>query len=147
MSANEPSQRQLRVGEELRHALSSILARGDLRDPALTEASITVSEVRVSPDLKNATAFIMPLGGRNTDDVLAALKRASAFLRGQVGREMRLKYTPALRFQADESFDEADRIEAVLRRPEVVRDLTPSTSQPTSAANDGNGSHDPDDER
>ena len=125
MKGVEPSQRQLRVGEELRHALSAVLMRGDLRDPALSDVSITVTEVRVSPDLRNATAFIMPLGGDNTDEVLAALKRASAFLRGQVSRQVRLKYSPSLSFQADQSFDEAQRIDDALRRPEVVRDLHP----------------------
>lgn len=123
MRGVEPSQRQLRVGEEIRHALSAVLMRGDLRDPALSDVSITVTEVRVSPDLRNATAFILPLGGDNTKEVLAALKRASAFLRGQVSRQVRLKYSPALSFQADDSFDEAQKIDTALRHPEVVRDI------------------------
>lgn len=123
MSAKEPSQRQLRVGEEIRHALSAVLSRGELRDPVLTNAVITVSEVRCSPDLKQATAFIMPLGGQNVDEITSALKRASSFLRGQVAREIRLKYTPNLHFRRDESFDEASRIDAILHRPEVQRDL------------------------
>ncbi|NMM44929.1 30S ribosome-binding factor RbfA [Rhodospirillaceae bacterium KN72] len=123
MSDREPSQRQLRVGEQIRHALSRILSRGELRDPILSGTPITVSEVRCSPDLKLATAYIMPLGGQNVDDVVAALKRAGAFLRGQVAKEIRLKYTPGLRFLPDESFEEADRIERLLKTPEVQRDL------------------------
>jgi ribosome-binding factor A len=138
MSDREPSQRQLRVGEQIRHALSRVLARGELRDPALNDVSITVSEVRCSPDLKLAKVFVLPLGGRNTEEVLAALRRAGAFLRGQVAREVRLKYTPGLRFLADESFEEASRIDKVLRRPEVARDLRPG------AANDPAEDGDPD---
>lgn len=123
MSDREPSQRQLRVGEQIRHALSRILSRGELRDPVLTSIPITVSEVRCAADLKLATVYIMPLGGQNIDEVLSALKRAGAFLRGQVAREVHLKYTPGLRFMADETFAEAGRINELLRRPEVRRDL------------------------
>ena len=123
MSARPPSQRQLRVGEEIRHAMSAILARGDLRDPALQDVSLTVSEVRASPDLKNATCFVIPLGGGDASEIVAALKRAGPFLRGQLGREVRLRYVPRLSFQADRSFDEASRIDSVLRRPDVARDL------------------------
>ncbi|MEQ8442217.1 MAG: 30S ribosome-binding factor RbfA [Alphaproteobacteria bacterium] len=123
MSDRELSQRQLRVGEQIRHALSRILLRGELRDPVLTGVPITVSEVRCSPDLKLATVYVLPLGGQNGDEVATALRRAAAFLRGQVSREVRLKYTPGLRFQIDESFDEASRIDSLLRRPEVARDL------------------------
>ena len=136
MSDREPSQRQLRVGEQIRHALSRILARGELRDPILSTTPITVSEVRCAADLKLATVYVMPLGGQNTDDVIAALKRAGAFLRGQVAREVRLKYTPGLRFMADETFEEASRINSLLRRPEVMRDLRPVESP----ANDGDES-------
>lgn len=134
MSDKEPSQRQLRVGEQIRHALSRVLARGELRDPALNDVSITVSEVRCSPDLKTAKVFVLPLGGRNTADVLAALRRAGAFLRGQVAREVRLKYTPGLHFLADESFEEASRIDQVLRRPEVARDLQDPRNRTDDAA-------------
>lgn len=130
MSDRELSQRQLRVGEQIRHALSRILQRGELRDPALTNVPITVSEVRCSPDLKVATVYVLPLGGENVTEVLGALKRAGAFLRGQVAREVRLKYTPGLRFMADDSFEEAARIDKLLKRPEVVRDLN------ADAAND-----------
>ncbi len=123
MSVKPPSQRQLRVGEEIRHAMSAILARGDLRDPALQDVSLTVSEVRASPDLKNATCFVIPLGGGDAGEVVDALKRAGPFLRGQLAREVRLRHVPRLSFQADQSFDEATRIDNVLRRPEVARDL------------------------
>ena len=95
--------------------LAEVLGRGELRDPVLSGLSITVSEVRVSPDLRNATAYVMPLGGGDTADVLAALGRAAPFLRGRVGRMVRLKYTPAFRFEADSTFDEASRIDALLR--------------------------------
>ena len=117
------SQRQLRVGEELRHVLARILARGELRDPALADQTLTVTEVRVSPDLKNATAFVVPLGGRGLEDSVAALNRAANFLRGQVGREMTLRHVPRLEFLADRSFDEASRGEHMLSRPSVRRDL------------------------
>lgn len=89
----------------------------------LTEASITVTEVRVSPDMKNATVFVLPLMGSGAEDAIAALRRASSFLRGQVGREMTLRHTPQLRFELDRSFDEAERIEAMLRSPRVQQDL------------------------
>jgi len=120
-----PSQRQLRVGEELRHALASIFAHGDLRDPAIAARPVTVTEVRVSPDLKNATVFVSALGGGDDDELLAALHRARPFLRGRLGAEVNLKYTPNLSFARDTSFDEAERINALLRRPDVARDLVP----------------------
>ena len=128
MSAREPSQRQLRVGEEVRHALAQVLMRGELRDPALAGVSVTVSEVRLSPDLKNATCFVTPLGhsagqGPDEDEVIRALQKAAAFLRGQVAREVKLKFMPALRFRADDSFDEAARIDDLLKHPEVRRDI------------------------
>jgi len=119
----EPSQRQLRVGEELRHALAAILARQELRDPALQDVTVTVTEVRVSPDLKNATAYVMPLAGRHTPEVLAGLRRSAGFLRAQLGREVPLRYTPSLAFALDTSFDHASRINDLLHRPEVERDL------------------------
>lgn len=118
-----PSQRQLRVGEELRHVLAEILARGELRDPHLAGRSITVSEVRVSPDMRNATAYVMPLGGGDAGEIVAALNHAAAFLSGEVGRRVMLKFTPALRFEIDTVFDEAQRIDRLLRTPGVVRDL------------------------
>ncbi|MGE4220550.1 MAG: 30S ribosome-binding factor RbfA [Alphaproteobacteria bacterium] len=117
------SVRQLRVGEELRHLLADLLGRGDLRDPALAGRSITVSEVRVSPDLRNATAFVIPLGGGDDTEMLSALRRAAPFLRSQVARAVRLRVVPNLSFQRDESFDTAQRIDDILHHPEVVRDL------------------------
>jgi len=111
-----PSQRQLRVGEELRHALAMLLGRGELHNPELRDVPITVTEVRVSPDLRNATAFVTPLGGGEETAVVKALRRAAPFLQGQLAREVTLKFTPRLTFEVDTSFAEADRIEAVLRR-------------------------------
>lgn len=119
-----PSQRQLRVGEELRHVLAEILARGELRDPALKGLSITVSEVRASPDMRHATAFVMPLGGAGDPvEIVDALNRAAPFLSHEVGRQITMKYTPSLRFELDTVFDEAQRIDALLRQPGVARDL------------------------
>jgi len=116
-------QRQLRVGEELRHVLAAILARHEAADPVLQEAVITVTEVRVSPDLKNATAFVMPLGGVHVPEVMAALTRSAPFLRGLVARAVPLRHSPTLHFQFDTSFEHASQIEALLHRPEVERDL------------------------
>jgi ribosome-binding factor A len=122
-SSQSRSQRQLRVGEELRHALSSILSRGELRDPHLTDVSLTVTEVRISPDRKNATAFVVPLGGGELQSVIDALNHAAGFLRSQLGREVQLRHTPGLSFQADHSFDEAARINALLHHPRVAQDV------------------------
>lgn len=116
-----PSQRQLRVGEVLRHALAEVLRESHIHDPDLAERSITVTEVRMSADLKNATAFVMPLGGAAAESVLPALKRAAPYLRGQLGRRLTLRHTPALRFEFDASFDQAGRIEALLRPPTAER--------------------------
>ena len=118
-----PSQRQLRVGEELRHLLAELLERGDMRDPELREASITVTSVDVSPDLRNATAFIMPLGGADKDRLLAAMKRAAPWFRARVSEKAGLRSAPEIRFQLDTTFDEADKIGALLRRPDVARDI------------------------
>ncbi len=124
-SAPPPGQRQLRVGEEIRHALARILAGGAVRDPALQYIRITVTEVRVSPDLKHATAFVMPLGGRDAAAALAGLRRGAAYLRMRVAREVKLRVAPTIAFELDASFDRASRIDALLRRPDVARDLTP----------------------
>lgn len=110
-----PSQRQLRVGEELRHALARILSRGDLHDPELRDVPITVTEVRTSPNLRSATVFVMPLGGSEEAMLVEALNRAAPYLQSQLAREVSLKFTPRLSFQADASFDEARRIDALLR--------------------------------
>lgn len=122
-----PSQRQLRAGELVRHALVDIMAREDLRDPALKGVSVTISEVRTSPDLRHAEVFCMPLGARTMamDEaaVIKALNVVAPYLRGLLGKEISMKYTPALKFVRDPSFDEASRIEALLSRPEVARDL------------------------
>jgi ribosome-binding factor A len=107
-------QRPLRVGEELRHVLARLIERGALRDPALSGRSITVTEVRVSPDLKNATAFVVPLGGAGGAEAVKALNHARAYLRGLVAGEMRLRFAPRLAFALDTSFDNASRIERVL---------------------------------
>jgi ribosome-binding factor A len=119
------SQRQRRVGEELRHMVAQVLRDCDYRDPVLRDASITVSEVRVSPDLRNATIYVMPLAGANAAAVLAALKRSAPFLRGLVARDLALRYAPNLVFALDETFDQAERISSLLALPEVKRDLQP----------------------
>jgi ribosome-binding factor A len=111
-----PSQRQLRVGELVRQALSELLQRGELRHPALSTTSITVSEVRMSTDLRHAVAFVMPLGGENADAVLQGLAECAPFIRGQIARRVALKFAPDLKFEFDHSFDEAERIERLLDR-------------------------------
>jgi ribosome-binding factor A len=117
------TQRQLRVGEVIRRALSDILARGDVHDPELGAASITVSEVRASPDLRQATVFVMPLGGVNTAGVVKALNRNKFELRRLVTAQIDLRFSPELSFQPDDSFDRMDRTRDLLRSPEVSRDL------------------------
>jgi ribosome-binding factor A len=121
------SQRQLRVGETVRHAIADILSQGSVHDADLEGHIITVPEVRMSPDLKLATIFVMPLGGRDTDIVIAALERNKKFLRGEIARRVNLKFAPDVRFRADERFDEAERIEKLLRTPAVRRDLAPDS--------------------
>lgn len=122
-SATGGSQRQLRVGEQVRHAIAEILAQGSVHDADLEGHIITVPEVRMSPDLKLATIYVMPLGGRDTELVIAALDRNKKFLRGEVARRVNLKFAPDLRFRVDERFDEAERIEKLLRTPAVQKDL------------------------
>jgi len=109
-----PGQRQLRVGEKIRHVLSEMFTRGEVHDSALSGRAITVSEVRMSPDLRHATCFVMPLGGEDIDAVLEGLKRAAPYLRGEVGRRVRLRLTPELAFKADRGFDHAERISRLL---------------------------------
>jgi len=118
-----PSQRQLRVGEEMRHALAQIFQRGMLRDPALQDVTLTVTEVRLTPDLKHATAFVMPLGGRQAAEVVAGLQRGAAYLRMELARAVKLRVAPTVAFALDASFDHASQVEALLQRPEVARDL------------------------
>ena len=122
-SSNGPSQRQLRVGELIRHALSDMLARGEVHDPVLEGHLVTVPEVRMSPDLRLATIYVMPLGGRDVKEVVDALDRNKRFLRGELARHVNLKFAPEIRFRVDERFDEAERIEKLLRTPAVQRDL------------------------
>ena len=118
-----PSQRQLRVGEMLRHALSQILLRGEIRDPDLEGVSVTVTQVKPSGDMRHATVFVEPLGGKNAKEIVAALNRHKAFLRGEMGHRIELKFTPELRFVEDESFAEAQKIENLLKSARVQRDL------------------------
>ena len=118
-----PSQRQLRVGELIRHALAEMLSRGDIHDPVIEGHMITVPEVRMSADLRLATIYVMPLGGKDEQEVVAALERNKKFLRGELAHRVNLKFAPEIRFRADERFDEAERIEKILRTPEVRRDL------------------------
>jgi ribosome-binding factor A len=128
-SAPGGSQRQLRVGEAVRHAVADILAHGNVHDGDLEGHIITVPEVRMSPDLKLATIYVMPLGGRDTDIVMAALERHKKYLRGEVARRVNLKFAPDLRFRVDDRFDEAERIEKLLRTPAVQRDLAPDSDE------------------
>jgi ribosome-binding factor A len=118
-----PSQRQLRVGELVRHALAEILQRGDIHDPAFEGTVVTVPEVQMTPDLKLATVYVMPLGGKDGDEIVEAFERNKRFLRGEIGRRVELRYAPDLTFRLDTSFDEAARIDALLRSPDVKKDL------------------------
>ena len=118
-----PSQRQQRVAELVRHAIAEVLQRGDIQDPVLGSHVVTVPEVRMSPDLKLATAYVMPLGGQDEAPVIAALERNRKILRQEVARRVNLKYAPELRFRRDETFDEAARIDQLLRSDKVQRDL------------------------
>jgi ribosome-binding factor A len=128
-SANGGSQRQLRVGEAVRHAVADILSHGSVHDTDLEGHIITVPEVRMSPDLKFATIYVMPLGGRDADIVVTALERNKKFLRGEVARRVNLKFAPDIRFRIDERFGEAERIEKLLRTPAVQRDLAPDSDE------------------
>lgn len=121
----EHSQRQLRVGEELRHGLAELLERGDMRDPVLRETRITVTMVDVSPDLRNALAFVVPLGGEHADEVLAAMRRAAPYFRNRLAKMIDLRFAPEIRFELDRSFDHAARIDRLLHDPDVARDLAP----------------------
>ena len=117
------SQRQLRVGELIRHELAAMLTRGEVHDPIIETHMITVPEVRMTADLRMATIYIMPLGGRDEKDVLDALERHKRYMRGEIARRVNLKFAPEIRFRIDERFDEAERIEKLLRTPVVQRDL------------------------
>ncbi|HVI92136.1 MAG TPA: 30S ribosome-binding factor RbfA [Dongiaceae bacterium] len=146
-----PSQRQLRVGEEMRHALSRIIARDELNDPDLAHLSVTITAVDMSPDLRNALAYVVPFGiavnqagsqGVDTAVMIKALNRAAAFFRGQLSREVDLRMSPTLRFRLDESFEQANRIEALLHDPLVARDLGPQGDAADEAATATDGDDD-----
>ena len=128
--ASGPSQRQLRVGEELRHALVEILRDNHARDPDLRDANVTVTEVKVSPDLSNATAYVMPLGGQKIAVTVAALNRASVFFRMQIAKAVQLRHAPRIFFALDNSFSYAEKIEGLLHAPEVQRDLQQNPETP-----------------
>src|SRR5476651_2009258 len=117
------SQRQLRVGELVRHAMAELLIRGDVHDPVIEGHLITVPEVRMTADLRLATIYIMPLAGRDADEVIAAFERNKKFIRGEIAHSVNLKFAPDIRFLPDERFAEAERIDKLLRSPQVKRDL------------------------
>jgi ribosome-binding factor A len=129
LPASAPSQRALRVGELVRHALADMLTRGEVHDPVIEGHLITIPEVRMSPDLRLATVYVMPLGGRDEKEVVAALDRNRRYLRGEIARRVNLKFAPDIRFRVDESFEEAERIGRLLQSPEVVRDLGKKDSE------------------
>jgi len=126
--SSQPSQRQLRAGELVRHAIAEVLSRGEVHDPVIASHVITVPEVRMTPDLRAATIYVMPLGGRDEKEVLAALERNKRFLRGEIARRINLKFAPDIHFRIDERFNEAERIEKLLKSPSVARDLQGDTS-------------------
>lgn len=122
-SGAAPSQRMLRVAELVRHAMAQMLSRGDINDPVLEKHVVTVSRVKMSPDLKLATVYVMPLGGKDEPEVIAALDRHRKFLRGEIAHEVNLKFAPEIRFRIDDSFDKVSRIDAILNSERVKRDL------------------------
>ncbi|MCW5716840.1 MAG: 30S ribosome-binding factor RbfA [Bauldia sp.] len=123
-----PSQRQLRVGELVRHALAEILLRGEVRDPEIEAVTITIPEVKMTPDLRLATAYVMPLGNSDATKTVAALDRNRKFIRGAVSKRVNLQFAPDLRFRVDETFEKGARIDALLRSPAVRRDIAPDTA-------------------
>lgn len=129
-ASGEPSQRMLRVGELIRHAMSELLSRGEINDPVLETHVITIPGVRMSPDLKLATIFVMPLGGQDVEPVIKALDQHKKFLRGEIARRINLKFAPDIRFRMDETFDVAAKIDALLNSDKVRADLaTPKTEE------------------
>lgn len=122
-AAKGPSQRQLRIGEMIRHKIAELLVRGEIHDDVLASHVVTVPEVRMSPDLKLATAYVMPLGGKDTDLVLAALDRNKKFIRAEIAHTLDLRYAPDIRFRFDETFDEVNRIDELLHSERVRRDV------------------------
>jgi ribosome-binding factor A len=133
-NSSGPTQRQLRAGENIRHVLVAILRKGEIRDPALVDKSITVGEVRMSPDLKHANIFVAALGIHDGDEIAAALNRASKYLRGECGRALESKFTPDLRFLADTSYDAALKMNELFNDPKVRADLEKVDSPPQSAS-------------
>ena len=123
LNTKGPSVRTLRVGEQVRHALSDVLMRGEVHDPVLASHMVSVTEVRMSPDLRHATAFVKPLLGKDEDEVLKALRTNTAFLQREVASSVKLRFAPKLKFIADESFDEGSHVDRLLRDPKVARDL------------------------
>jgi len=128
----EPSQRMLRVGELIRHGAAQLLSRGEIADPVLEKHVVTVSRVKMSPDLKLATIYVMPLGGADEPEVLAALERHKKYLRGELAHHVNLKYAPDVRFRIDDSFDNVSRIDALLNSERVKRDLAPHDDETPS---------------
>jgi ribosome-binding factor A len=131
-----PSQRMLRVGELVRHAMAQMLSRGDINDPVLEKHVVTVARVKMSPDLKLATVYVMPLGGKDEPEVIAALDRHKRFLRGEIAHEVNLKFAPEVRFRIDDSFDTVSRIDAILNSERVKRDLGASDDDTPDGAQD-----------
>lgn len=135
--ASGPSQRQLRVAEVIRHRMAEILQRGDVHDPELQRMSITVSEVRVTPDLRSAIAFVMPLGGRDTEAALAAIRRNKGEIRHQVAQGLNLRFAPELRFELDNSFDAMDNARRMFADPQVMADVAAPDDADTDVEADG----------
>ena len=131
-----PSQRQLRVGEILRHALATVLFRGDIRDPDLAGVSVTITQVLPSGDMRHATVYCEPLGGKDADKIIKALNRNKAYLRGQMGHLIDIKFTPDLRFVEDKSFSEAEKIETILKSQRVQQDLSKDDDEPEDEGDD-----------
>ncbi len=125
-AGSAPSQRMLRVAELVRHAMAQMLSRGDISDSVLEKHVVTVSRVKMSPDLKLATVYVVPLGGKDEPEVIAALDRHRKFLRGEIAHEVNLKFAPEIRFRVDDSFDNVSRIDAILNSERVKRDLEAS---------------------
>ncbi len=126
-----PSQRMLRVAELVRHAAAQLLSRGEISDPVLERHVVTVSRVKMSPDLKLATVYVMPLGGKDETEVLGALDRHKKYLRGEIAHRVNLKFAPEIRFRIDDSFDNVSRIDALLNSERVRRDLAPRDDDDT----------------
>ncbi len=141
----EPSQRMLRVGELIRHAMSELLTRGALNDSVLDSHVVTVPRVKMSPDLKLATCYVMPLGGGDLDVVLEALEKHRKYLRGEVARKINLKFAPEVRFRIDDTFENADKIDALLKSPRVSKDLSGQDLSGDDSPDDSDVSeHEPD---